>query len=37
LPEVNLQGVSWHLNKHIIAFISGPNQVLVHDYEDPGI
>ncbi|WJX12282.1 hypothetical protein P8452_02797 [Trifolium repens] len=35
LPEVNLQGVSWHLNKHIIAFISGPNQVLVHDYEDP--
>ncbi|XP_057437867.1 aladin [Lotus japonicus] len=34
LPEVNLQGVSWHLNKHIIAFISGPNQVLVRDYED---
>jgi aladin len=36
LPEVNLQGVSWHLNKHIIAFISGPDQVLVHDYENPG-
>ncbi|XP_058737809.1 aladin-like [Vicia villosa] len=35
LPEVNLQEVSWHLNRHIIAFISGPNQVLVHDYEDP--
>ncbi|CAL5193253.1 unnamed protein product [Lathyrus oleraceus] len=35
LPEVNLQGVSWHLNRHIIAFISGPNQVLVRDYEDP--
>ncbi|XP_045793151.1 aladin [Trifolium pratense] len=35
LPEVNLQGVSWHLNKHIIAFIPGPNQVLVRDYEDP--
>ncbi|GAU48553.1 hypothetical protein TSUD_405690 [Trifolium subterraneum] len=35
LPEVNLQRVSLHLNKHIIAFISGPNQVLVRDYEDP--
>ncbi|KAL5059099.1 hypothetical protein RYX36_030703 [Vicia faba] len=35
LPEVNLQGVSWHLNRHIISFISGPNQVLVRDYEDP--
>ncbi|XP_061344523.1 aladin isoform X2 [Gastrolobium bilobum] len=33
LPEVDLQGVSWHLNKHIIAFISGPGQVLVRDYE----
>ncbi|PON80671.1 WD repeat containing protein [Parasponia andersonii] len=34
LPEVNLQGVSWHQHKHIIAFISGSNQVLVRDYED---
>ncbi|KAL5546887.1 hypothetical protein UlMin_006574, partial [Ulmus minor] len=34
LPEVNLQGVSWHQHKHIIAFISGPHQVLVRDYED---
>ncbi|XP_054802595.1 aladin [Prosopis cineraria] len=34
LPEVDIQGVSWHQNKHIIAFISGPNQVMLRDYED---
>ncbi|KAK7396090.1 hypothetical protein VNO78_16840 [Psophocarpus tetragonolobus] len=34
LPEVDLQGVSWHPNKHIIAFISGQTQVLVRDYQD---
>lgn len=34
LPEVDLQGVSWHQHKHIIAFISGSNQVIVRDYED---
>ncbi|KAK7286639.1 hypothetical protein RJT34_21779 [Clitoria ternatea] len=34
LPEVDLQGVSWHPNKHIIAFISGPIQVLIRDYQD---
>ncbi|KAJ7942526.1 Aladin-related family protein, partial [Quillaja saponaria] len=34
LPEVDLQGVSWHQHKHIIAFISGTDQVIVHDYED---
>ncbi|KAK9290378.1 hypothetical protein L1049_008547 [Liquidambar formosana] len=34
LPEVDLQGVSWHQHKHILAFISGPNQVVVRDYED---
>ncbi|KAF5750330.1 aladin isoform X1 [Tripterygium wilfordii] len=34
LPEVSLQGVSWHQHKHIIAFISGPHQVTVHDFED---
>lgn len=34
LPEVNLQGVSWHQHKHIVAFISGSNQVIVRDYED---
>ncbi|CAO2822376.1 unnamed protein product [Amaranthus hypochondriacus] len=35
LPEVNLQGVSWHQHKHILAFISGPNQVTIRDYDDP--
>ncbi|XP_057971493.1 aladin [Malania oleifera] len=34
LPEVDLQGVSWHQHKHILAFISGPNQVIIYDYED---
>ncbi|MBA0561804.1 hypothetical protein Golob_018602, partial [Gossypium lobatum] len=34
LPEVALQGVSWHQHKHILAFISGSNQVMVRDYED---
>ncbi|XP_060958360.1 aladin [Cannabis sativa] len=34
LPKVDLQGVSWHQHKHIIAFISGSNQVIVRDYED---
>lgn len=34
LPEVNLHGVSWHQHKHILAFISGLNQVIVRDYED---
>ncbi|KAG6743652.1 hypothetical protein POTOM_052353 [Populus tomentosa] len=36
LPEIDLQGVSWHQHRHIIAFISGPNQVIVRDYEDSG-
>ncbi|PRQ55861.1 putative transcription factor WD40-like family [Rosa chinensis] len=34
LPEVDLQGLSWHPHKHVVAFISGSNQVLVRDYED---
>ncbi|KAJ4848108.1 hypothetical protein Tsubulata_023530 [Turnera subulata] len=34
LPDVDLQGVSWHPHKHIIAFISGSNQVTIRDYED---
>lgn len=34
LPEIDLQGVSWHQHRHIIAFISGLNQVIVRDYED---
>ncbi|KAK9196917.1 hypothetical protein WN943_005050 [Citrus x changshan-huyou] len=36
LPEVDLQGVSWHQHKHIVAFISGSTQVIVRDYEDSG-
>ncbi|CAI0439931.1 unnamed protein product [Linum tenue] len=36
LPEVGLHGVSWHQHKHIIAFVSGQNQVTVCDYEDKG-
>ncbi|GAV60944.1 WD40 domain-containing protein [Cephalotus follicularis] len=34
LHEVDLHGVSWHQHKHILAFISGPNQVIIRDYED---
>ncbi|KAJ4958150.1 hypothetical protein NE237_025261 [Protea cynaroides] len=34
LPQVSLQGVSWHQHKHILAFISGPHQVTIRDYED---
>ncbi|KAL9240052.1 hypothetical protein vseg_014313 [Gypsophila vaccaria] len=34
LPKVNLQGVSWHQHKHILAFISGSNQVTIREYED---
>ncbi|XP_002527374.3 aladin isoform X1 [Ricinus communis] len=35
LPEVDFKGVSWHQHKHIIAFISSPNQVIIRDYEEP--
>uniref|UniRef100_A0A1J3DI09 Aladin n=1 Tax=Noccaea caerulescens TaxID=107243 RepID=A0A1J3DI09_NOCCA len=34
LSEIDLQGVSWHQGKHIIAFVSGASQVTVRDYED---
>ncbi|KAM2032399.1 hypothetical protein EV1_014431 [Malus domestica] len=34
LPEVDLQGVSWHQHKLAVAVISGPNQVTVWDFED---
>lgn len=34
LTEVNLQGVCWHQHKHVLAFISGANQVTIRDYED---
>jgi aladin len=37
LSEIDLQGVSWHQGKHIIAFISGANQVTIRDYEDKGL
>ncbi|KAF5176777.1 hypothetical protein FRX31_033635 [Thalictrum thalictroides] len=33
LAEVDIQEVSWHQHKHILAFISGPNQVTVHEFE----
>lgn len=32
--EVDRHGVGWHPHKHILAFISGQNQVTVRDYED---
>ncbi|XP_043690124.1 aladin [Telopea speciosissima] len=34
LSEVSVQGLSWHQHKHILAFISGPHQVTIRDYED---
>ncbi|PIA41922.1 hypothetical protein AQUCO_02100037v1 [Aquilegia coerulea] len=34
LPEVDFQQVSLHQHKHILAFISGPHQVTVRDFED---
>ncbi|XP_018489100.2 aladin [Raphanus sativus] len=34
LSEIDLQGVSWHQGKHIIAFVSGANQVSIRDYDD---
>lgn len=34
LNDVDLQGVSWHQHKYILAFISGPNQVTIRDYDD---
>ncbi|XP_019162457.1 PREDICTED: aladin [Ipomoea nil] len=34
LPGVDICGLSWHQHKHIFAFISGPHQVTVCDYED---
>ncbi|CAA7060531.1 unnamed protein product [Microthlaspi erraticum] len=34
LSEIDLQGVSWHQGKHIIAFVSGASQVTIRDYDD---
>ncbi|XP_078446855.1 transducin/WD40 repeat-like superfamily protein [Wolffia australiana] len=28
-------GISWHPRKHVLAFISGNNQITVRDYDDP--
>ncbi|XP_077247675.1 aladin-like isoform X1 [Tasmannia lanceolata] len=34
LTEVDIHGVSWHHHKHILAFISAPDQVMIRDYDD---
>ncbi|CAA6657018.1 unnamed protein product [Spirodela intermedia] len=34
LSMVEGRGVSWHPHKHILAFISGNNQVTIRDYDD---
>ncbi|CAL9149169.1 unnamed protein product [Musa acuminata subsp. burmannicoides] len=34
LEEVDTQRVSWHPHKHCLAFVSGPSQVTIRDYED---
>nr|CAD1817334.1 unnamed protein product [Ananas comosus var. bracteatus] len=34
LREIGTQGVSWNQHKHCLAFISGPSQVTIRDYED---
>lgn len=36
LREIGTQGVSWNQHKHCLAFISGPSQVTIRDYEDSG-
>ncbi|XP_071725093.1 aladin-like [Rutidosis leptorrhynchoides] len=33
-PETKLLRMSWHKRKHILAFLSGSNQVTICDYED---
>ncbi|XP_049931638.1 aladin [Nymphaea colorata] len=32
--KISVHAISWHQHKHILAFISGPNQVSVHDFDD---
>ncbi|RLM99350.1 hypothetical protein C2845_PM06G14980 [Panicum miliaceum] len=34
LQEFDIQKISWNPHKHCIAFVSGKNQVIVHDFED---
>ncbi|TVU02609.1 hypothetical protein EJB05_51876 [Eragrostis curvula] len=36
LEEFDTQKVSWNPHKHCLAFVSGKNQVTVHDFEDAG-
>jgi hypothetical protein len=36
LQEFDTQKVSWNPHKHCLAFVSGTNQVTVHDFEDSG-
>ncbi|KAG2614698.1 aladin-like isoform X2 [Panicum virgatum] len=34
LQEFDIQKISWNPHKHCLAFVSGKNQVIVHDFED---
>nr|CAB3490819.1 unnamed protein product [Digitaria exilis] len=34
LQEFDTQKVSWNPHKHCLAFVSGKNQVMIHDFED---
>ncbi|TVU50714.1 hypothetical protein EJB05_02101 [Eragrostis curvula] len=34
LEEFDTQKVSWNPHKHCLAFVSGKNQVTIHDFED---
>jgi len=34
LQEFDTQKISWNPHKHCLAFVSGKNQVIVHDFED---
>jgi hypothetical protein len=36
LEDFDTQKVSWNPHKHCLAFVSGKDQVTVHDFEDPG-
>jgi len=36
LQEFDIQKISWNPHKHCLAFVSGKNQVIVHDFEDSG-
>uniref|UniRef100_A0A0E0MC37 Anaphase-promoting complex subunit 4-like WD40 domain-containing protein n=1 Tax=Oryza punctata TaxID=4537 RepID=A0A0E0MC37_ORYPU len=35
LQEIDTQKVSWNPHKHCLAFVSGKNQVTVHEFEEP--